>query len=69
MRSLFLQTIKVYIICMTVTSARGFSFAKFVRRLKVQSWQIKIALINDCLRASKVLLKFSIPTNYNFAVI
>ena len=69
MRSLFPQTIKVYIICMTVPSARGFSYAKLVCRLKIQSWQIKNALINDCLRVSKVSLKFYIPTNYNFDVI
>ena len=31
--------------------------------------QIKKALINDCLRVSKVFWKFHIPTIYNIAVI
>ena len=37
--------------------------------LKVQSWKLKKAPINDRLRVSKVSLKFHIPTIYNFAVI
>ena len=41
MRSLFLQKIKVYIICMTVPLDRDFSYAKVVRRLKVQSCKLK----------------------------
>ena len=41
----------------------------FEKQFKGAVMQIEKALINDCLRVSKVSGKFRIPTVYNFAVI